>query len=123
MSRTSKELKKFLVAGCSAVGTDMGSYFLLLEFFPHSVSKGVSFLLGTIVAYFFNKYWTFEKQEKSLTEIARFGMLYSMTLGANVMTNKATLMVSGNMILFSFLVATSVSTVLNFVGQKWWVFR
>lgn len=122
MSKTQKELKRFLVAGLSAVGTDFGMYYILLNFFSSGVSKAISFLLGTIVAYVINKYWTFEKHEKSFKEIIQFGILYSLTLGANVMTNKIVLH-NTSIVLLAFLVATGISTVLNFIGQKFWVFK
>lgn len=122
MSQIKKELKRFLVAGLSAVGTDLASYYLLLNFLSHDVAKGISFLLGTIVAYIINKYWTFEKHEKSYTEILKFGVLYSVTLGVNVMTNKIVLEMT-EIVFLGFLIATGVSMVLNFIGQKWWVFR
>jgi len=122
MSKTKKELKRFLVAGLSAVGTDLGIYYLLLNFLDSYIAKGISFLSGTIVAFIINKYWTFEKKEKSYIEIIRFAILYSITLGVNVLTNKLVLDNSGIVIL-SFVIATGVSTVLNFIGQKFWVFK
>ena len=122
MSKIKKELKRFLVAGLSAVGTDLVMYYILLNFMPHDISKAVSFLLGTVVAFVINKYWTFEKHEKSYKEMLKFGILYSLTLGANVMTNKMILEYT-SLVFLAFLVATGVSTVLNFIGQKWWVFK
>ena len=122
MSKIKKELKRFLVAGLSAVGTDLVMYYILLNFMPHDISKAVSFLLGTVVAFVINKYWTFEKHEKSYKEILKFGILYSLTLGTNVMTNKMILEYT-SLVFLAFLVATGVSTVLNFIGQKWWVFK
>lgn len=122
MSKIKKELKRFLVAGLSAVGTDLGIYYLLLNFLESYIAKGISFLAGTIVAFVINKYWTFEKKEKSYIEMIRFSILYSLTLGVNVLTNKLVLDNSGIVIL-SFIIATGVSTVLNFIGQKFWVFK
>lgn len=123
MSKLKKEIKRFLVAGFSAVGTDLTFYYILLNFFSHDISKGTSFLIGTLVAYIINKYWTFEKHEKSYIEMVKFGILYSLTLGANVLTNKLSLSIFPDMVFLAFLVATSVSTVLNFLGQKLWVFK
>lgn len=122
MSQLKKELKRFLVAGFSAVGTDLGTYYLLLNFFPHDVAKAISFLLGTIVAFVINKYWTFEKHEKSYREIWQFALLYSVTLIANVLTNKIVLEYT-ELVFLAFLIATGVSTILNFIGQKFWVFK
>lgn len=122
MSKIKKELKRFLVAGMSAVTTDLIGYYILLNFLTHDIAKGISFLLGTVVAFIINKYWTFEKHEKSYKEIIQFGILYTFTLGANILTNKIALDLT-DMVFFAFLVATGVSTVLNFIGQKWWVFK
>ncbi len=122
MSKIKKELQRFLVAGLSAVGTDLVTYYILLNFLSHDVAKAISFLLGTIVAFVINKYWTFEKHEKSYKEMLQFGMLYSTTLGANVLTNKIVLNKT-EIVFLAFIIATGVSTVLNFIGQKWWVFR
>ena len=122
MSQLKKELKRFLVAGFSAVGTDLVTYYLLLNILDHDIAKAISFFLGTIVAFVINKYWTFEKYEKSYKEIFQFGLLYTVTLSANVFTNKIVLDYT-SIVLLAFLIATGVSTVLNFLGQKFWVFK
>ena len=121
MSQLKREMSRFLVAGFCAVGTDMGSYFLLLKVLPHDYSKGISFLLGTIVAYCINKYWTFEKKTKSYSEMGKFSLLYLSTLAVNVLVNQIVLNSFQSTIL-AFLMATGVSALLNFIGQKWWVF-
>ena len=122
MNKIKKELKRFLLAGLSAVATDLATYYILLNFIPHDIAKAISFLLGTILAFIINKYWTFEKYQKSYKEMMKFGILYSLTLGANVMTNNIVLEYT-SLVFLAFLVATGVSTLLNFIGQKWWVFR
>ena len=122
MNQIKRELNKFLFAGFAAVGTDLLVYYLLLNLLSTEVSKGLSFIIGSIVAFILNKYWTFKKPEKSYKEMIQFGALYSITLGINVITNKIVLDYT-NLVLISFLVATGVSTILNFTGQKWWVFK
>jgi putative flippase GtrA len=122
MSQLKKELKRFLVAGFGAVGTDLFLYYIFLDYLSSNISKGISFLVGTIVAFVINKYWTFEKHDKSFKEIILFGILYGATLVINVLTNKLVLDYT-SIVLLSFLVATGVSTVLNFIGQKFWVFK
>jgi len=122
MNQIKRELNKFLYAGLAAVGTDLLVYYLLLNLLSSEVSKGISFMIGSVVAFIINKYWTFKKPEKSYKEMILFGVLYSTTLGLNVMTNKIVLDYT-SMVLVSFLVATGISTILNFVGQKWWVFN
>jgi len=123
MSKIKKELNRFLVAGLSAVATDLATYYVLLNILSYSYAKSISFILGTIVAYFINKYWTFEKKDRCYKEIGKFIALYAGTLIVNVSFNQLTLFLFPKSILFAFLVATGVSTILNFIGQKWWVFK
>ena len=122
MNQIKRELNKFLIAGLAAVGSDLLVYYLLLNLLSTEVSKGISFIIGSVVAFIINKYWTFKKPEKSYKEMIQFGVLYSTTLGLNVMTNKIVLDYT-DIVLVSFTVATGISTILNFVGQKWWVFN
>ncbi len=100
-------------------------YWLLLHVTSHSPAKAVSFLSGTVVAYLLNKYWTFEKHRHSYAEMAKFLALYLTTLAANVGVNQLAifLLPPPFNVPIAFLAATGTSTVLNFIGQKWWVFR
>ena len=118
-----KELPRFLVAGLSAVGTDYGSYVLLLTWFDEPFSKGVSFLLGSVVAFMINKYWTFESMPHNLKEVSSFVLLYLSTLIANVSVNQLVLLYFPVMLFMAFIMATATSTILNFIGMKFWVFK
>src|SRR4030042_5380997 len=88
-----KEIARFIVVGSCAVLTDMTVYFLLLFVLSPSPSKTISFISGTIVAFFFNKYWTFERPGKSYGEAIKFVFLYTSTLLANVGVNKLSLII------------------------------
>ena len=122
MNKLKKELKCFLIAGLSAVGTDFITYYIMLNFLHHDIAKILSFILGTIVAFVINKYWTFERYKKSYKQIFQFVILYSATLFVNVMINRSVLDFT-ELVFLAFLIATGASTILNFVGQKWWVFK
>ena len=136
MNKTKNELIKFIISGCCAVATDMLGYYLLSLFLPLSISKAVSFLAGTGVAYFMNKYYTFGRKEKSFEEVRNFIFLYLFSLAANVLVNKISLLlcpvIFANVSIinnfetikvFAFVAATGTSTVINFIGQKFWVFK
>lgn len=118
-----KEILRYLVVGSAAFSMDMLIYFLLLHFLTYSIAKAISFVSGSVLAYILNKYWTFNQQEKSFYEILKFAILYISTLLTNVAVNKISLNLSHNLALFSFFVATGTSTILNFIGQKCWVFK
>ena len=119
---TKQQLMKFVVSGIVAVAVDLGVYYLLNHYINHNISKGISFLAGSIVAFLLNKYWTFEIKEFSGVQLIRFFSLYVTTLVINVLINKGVLNLFGG-VLFSFLCATAASTILNFIGQKFWVFK
>lgn len=118
-----RQLPRFLVVGASAVAVDFLSYKVLLNFLDYAPAKTLSFIAGTVVAYIFNKYWTFNRPEHKHIEVAKFVILYSSTLAANVAVNAIFLNFFPSFLLLAFLAATGTSTILNFIGQKWWVFK
>jgi putative flippase GtrA len=118
-----RELFFFLISGFSAVFTDLISYFLLVDSLGHNIAKAISFILGSIVAFVLNKYLTFQKKESSLTEVIKFSILYAITLTANVIVNHAVILIIPEFKIFAFLCATGTSTILNYIGQKFWVFK
>lgn len=118
-----KELLRFLVGGGSAVIVDYITYQLFMAVgIDRNVSKGISFICGSIVGFIINKLWTFESVGFKKGEIVRYVILYSCTACINALVNKVVLIVSA-VELIGFLCATGVSTVLNFLGQKYFVFR
>ena len=117
-----KELLKFLIGGGSAVVVDYISYnVFLLTGWNVSMAKAVSYICGAIVGFIINKLWTFESKEFSKTEIVRYIILYAVSACINAGVNKLVIIVL-NMKILAFLCATGISTVLNFLGQKFFVF-
>lgn len=117
-----KELLKFLVGGGSAVITDYIIYkILLLINIDVSIAKSISFICGSIVGFIINKLWTFESKKFKKSEIGKYTILYSITAVINSVVNKVVLELLGIQII-AFLCATGISTILNFLGQKFFVF-
>jgi putative flippase GtrA len=117
-----KELLRYLVTGVLAVGTDYVSYLLLLHIFTHSPAKAISYVCGMIVAFVLNRYWTFESTNKAHKDAVKFTILYMTSLATNVLINKVALMIFPEYVSFAFLVATGTTVVMNYVGQKFFVF-
>jgi putative flippase GtrA len=118
-----KEFILFLIAGCSAVLTDVTVYYLLIHVLNHNFSKGISFVCGSMIAFLLNKFFTFKKNRLSMKEILTFCILYLSTLVINIFVNGFVLSFEPNYLFFAFLIATGVSTILNYIGQKFWVFK
>ena len=117
-----KELVRFFFGGGSAVLVDFVTYqgFQALGL-NIDLAKGLSFICGSVVGFLINKLWTFESIRFSKGEIFRYVILYSCTAMINSAINKLVLSLLPIKIM-GFLCATGVSTVLNFLGQKYFVF-
>ncbi len=120
---TSQQIKRFLICGGAAAGTDFITYQIFLNFVTYSIAKAISFICGAGVAYFANKFYTFEKPDKCYKEAARFTALYITTFFVNVGSNKLALLFISESKLLGFIIATIITMICNFIGQKWFVFR
>ncbi len=141
ISEFKKQIIKFGLIGFLAVFVDMAIYYVLLNSFPESfkemiapevLSKTISFMCGTFVTYNLNKLWTWRQRDRNHSRFAKFMLLYGTSMLVNVATNTFLLFVLHNYshiidlpnkYLIAFVGATGMSAVLNFAGQKVWVFR
>ena len=123
-----RELAIFLIVGVSTVLVDFISYRGLIGFQVMEVdmAKAAGFLVGTLFAFFANRFWTFGHNPHVPGSVWRFSAVYASTLGANVLTNALVLKLLADMaiaIQLAFLLATGVSACLNFLGMKLFVFK
>ena len=123
-----KRLSRFFLVGVSAVGVDLAIYTLLMGLGVGSTSgKGASFLCGVFYSYLLNKIWTFESKESSRSSMPRYLLLYSLTLGLNMAANAFALYIltglSADVYIHSFLIATILSAIANYVGMRYYVFN
>lgn len=119
-----RELLRYILVGGLAVVIDTVAYFILSDTTGLSASsaKRISFTSGAIWAFFANKYFTFRQPVPRVQEPIIFIAVYIVGFLSNSFIHDYILHVSGSK-LFSFASATFVSTVLNYIGQKWLVFR
>jgi len=122
-----REVVRFLAVGSATVFVDLVCYFALVNLgYNTHLSKGVSFSAGAIFAYFANSGYTFQGSKKRISNFFIFCWLYLSTLVINIVTNEMILesMDRTNIsFVFAFIIATMLSTVLNFIGMKYYVFR
>jgi len=124
----SRELGIFLIVGACTVLVDFGCYRGLLhtDLLPLDVAKAAGFFVGTLCAYFANRFWTFGNAQHEAGSGWRFIVLYGCTLAANVSINALALILLKGFsfaIESAFVLATGVSATLNFLGMKFFVFR
>lgn len=143
-----KQLIKFFVIGVFASLVDLLFYYIMLQFIPQfdvdlnfvgtvfhpdnkDLSKTISFVLGSLVTYNLNKFWTWKQKDRSHKRFVKFYTLYAVSLIINVFANKLALYILTEnaslewvpmKFLVAFVFATGTSAVFNFAGQKLWVF-
>lgn len=126
---TLKQIRRFLVIGVLSVLVDLAVYLLLTRLgLQTHLAKGISYLAGMVVGFIGNKYWTFESARRSASEPITYLLLYATTLAVNVAVNAGVLRVCADLLppawnqAWAFLMATGVTTVLNFLGMRFVTF-
>jgi putative flippase GtrA len=117
------QVLRFIVTGFVGLFTDVLTYRALVNLSVHvTPAKALGCVAGTVVVFFINRAWTFSSQKKNLTQFVRFSALYATSISINTVINTAVLGVIAQPWLVAFFAATSVSTIMNFVGLKFFVF-
>ena len=122
-----RELLIFLIVGVVTVVIDFLTYqgLILFGVTGIDIAKAAGFVVGTVFAYFANRYWTFGHNRHASGSAFRFSILYVTSLGANVVANAVCLMALSDYLMavqLAFLFATALSATFNFLGMKHFVF-
>lgn len=143
-----KQIIKFGMIGVLATLVDFLAYGLLLKTIPifelsidfvgeqfrpnnEDLCKTFSFIIGSMVTYNLNKFWTWRQNDRSKKRFVKFYTLYGASLVINVLANKFALYVLESQetlswvprkFVVAFIFATGMSAIFNFIGQKKWVF-
>lgn len=155
--QTSKQITKFTISGILAVFVDFAVYYgfrLLLNnaqeiavgaLHWNDVYKGFGFIVGTLVSYNMNKFWTWRTGDRNNKRLANFAILYLISMVINILINKwgvhtfhdneVALLFTNHLgesktmapfrldIFIAFFIATGLCSVFTFLGQKIWVFK
>jgi putative flippase GtrA len=127
-SKLSHQFSRFFVGGLVAVSLDWGTYLLLIQLsgIEPNVSKVISFIVGTIFAFYYNGVISFQSN-LGKTQFIRHISLYTFSLFLNVATFNSAMKIApdflGSISIISLFLATSVSMFFNFFGMRSWVFR
>jgi putative flippase GtrA len=129
------ELSHFVVFGLLGTLIDFCVYSFGHHYLSFSMAKTLSFISGSVAVYFLNKFFTFKQKQHCPKEMTRFMVFYTTTLLVNVSINSLCLLLirvflpliwnahQTFAIIMAFICATGVTTILNFIGQKFWVFK
>ena len=118
-----RQFVSYSMIGIISLLIDIIVYVLLSDFFliSKSLSKIISFILASINSFLGNKIFTFKLKSYNFREPMKFILLYSVSLIANSSTHDFFLNVFDGFL--PFIIASIVSIIINFGGQKLWVFK
>ena len=112
----------FSTAGLLSILIDFMFYYIFLEtsLFNSSISKRLSYILGSINSFILNKKIVFKSREKYLREIILFIFIYILSFISNSFLHDSLIeKIPGYL---PFLISTLISIIINFLGLKFIVF-
>ena len=124
--KTKLILKQFLsysTIGFISLIIDALVYIILSDilFISKSLSKIISFIVASVNSFIGNKIFTFRAKSFNYKEPVKFILIYSVSLIVNSSTHDFFLNVFEGFL--PFIIASIFSIIINFGGQKLWVFK
>lgn len=122
---------KFLLVGVVNTLVGNGIMFLLYNLcgVGYGISTAANYVVGSIVSYFLNKYYTFKQTKKSLKEVIKFiiniALCYAAAYGvarplAYLVFTNLSLNLKDNL---AMLTGSGIFIVLNYFGQRFFAFK
>ena len=129
--KINKQFRSFFIVGIIAFSIDISFYYFLTSVeVSVNISKGISFLLGTVFGYFVNSIFTFKVLSLKTILFLRYLGVYILSMILNIFINEQVFiflhksMITDQMVkLFSVILATICSMIFNFVSLKLYVYR
>lgn len=116
---------KFNLVGIINTAVDFAVFTLLTILgMHHMISQVISYSCGVVNSYLWNKFWTFkQKRAVSGAEALKFIIVNIVSLGVSLIFLYIFRDKIGLHVMVSKVIATLFSLVVNFTGNKFWVFK
>jgi len=118
-----KQFLSYSTIGVISLIIDALAYIILSDIFfiSKSLSKIISFILASVNSFIGNKLFTFRARSFNYKEPVKFILIYSISLIVNSLTHDFFLNIFEGFL--PFIIASIFSIIINFGGQKLWVFK
>lgn len=121
-----RQLIKFSIVGLGNFIFDSTIYILETRLFKFGeiIAKTISFVASATSSYYFNRKWTFRSTRKNIArQYFKFIIVAAIGLGVNVTVFYISHSIFRTYDLFSLVIAAAITTIWNFVANKWWTFK
>lgn len=126
-----KTMIKFVIVGVINTLVGSGAMFLLYNFAGCSYwfSSAANYVIGGIVSFFLNKYFTFQNKERSFSQVVKFiicvAVCYFIAYGlakpvAEILLEAQSTAIKENV---AMVAGMGIYTVLNYIGQRFFAFE
>jgi putative flippase GtrA len=121
-----KYFMKFVITGILATILNYGVFYVLLQFFGvyYLISSSTGYISGVLLGFYINKKWTYESKTKAYKkEIAQYFVVYliSLLVGLGILKLEVSVLHIHPLIANVFMIG--VTTIMNFLGTRYFVFR
>lgn len=114
---------RFLISGGSSTLIDFVIYMVISNYVGITYGKLISMTIACIYSFFINKNWTFKSSEKTTNEmVLRFIFGQVLNISINTAINTGLYYLTNNKIV-SYVIATIIAMICNYLYQKIIVFR
>ncbi len=120
---TNASTVRFCIIGVCSTTIDFIFYMIFSTKLHILWAKCISMLISSVFSYFLNKSWTFRNTEKTnIRYLFRYYLSFAANIGTNTLINYIVFSLTQNKIP-SFVIATACAMTVNFLLQKYFVFR
>ena len=117
---------RFIMVGLLSTALNYGVFFALYQqtSLPYLSASAAGYVAGVVLGFLFNKYWTFgSTSKKHIRDIGSYLAVYtvSLILGLGLLEGQVSFL--GFNPLLANLVTIGFTTITNFLGTKFFVFK
>jgi putative flippase GtrA len=114
---------RFLVVGGVNTAVGYGFFALFLLFSGYLASLYLSYAAAVVVAFVLHRRFTFRVRGNVVVDFVRFVGVYVVSLAVNTAVLPLLVEVAGLHPLWAQAIALVITTVISYVGHKWFSFR
>ncbi len=119
------QLRRFIITGIIATIISYTTFLICLHVFSihYILANIITFCIGTSFGYNCNKRWSFGGEHHKSSHIVEYLAVYLTSLGVSIIILKITVDIMGIIPEIAFFISLCVTTCINFLGIKFFVFK
>lgn len=120
-----KQLRRFLVIGgiATIISYSVFSFSIRVLSLHYIFANILAFLISITFSYHMNKRWSFEVAEQQSSHLTQYLTLYLFSLVVGTTILRITIGLLNIIPEIAFIISLCFTTVINFVGTKFFVFK